>query len=158
MKASTKLSERICEMMARGGAPSARRMPISCVRSLTSTSMMLLTPTMPASSVPSPTNHVSHAMPRKSPITLSNISAVAIVQTAFSSSGEMMWRANTASRHAFSTSLLGVSSRPATASMWIRLPPPYICCASDTGTTAVFSTSLNDMAVLCLRNTPITRK
>ena len=120
--------------------------------------MMLLTPTMPASSVPRPTIHVSSAMPRKSPITFSKISAVAIDQTAFSSSGEMMWRAKTASRHALSTSWLGVSSCPATASMSMPLPRPNICWASDTGTTIVRSTSLNDMAVLCLRSTPTTRK
>jgi hypothetical protein len=38
-----------------GVAPSALRMPISSVRSCTEMIMMLLTPTMPANSVPLPT-------------------------------------------------------------------------------------------------------
>ena len=123
MKVRMKLSESICEMMAVGGAPRARRMPISCVRSLTSTSMMLLTPTMPASSVPRPTIHVRNPMPQKRLITLSNISAVAMHQAAFSSSGEIRCLAKITDLQAVSTSLLGVSSRPAMAMLWRRMTP-----------------------------------
>ena len=45
-------SVRIRRMIDTGLAPSALRMPNSEVRSVTVTSMMLLTPTMPASKVP----------------------------------------------------------------------------------------------------------
>ncbi len=50
-------------MIPSGVAPIARRMPISCVRSRTITSMMLLTPMTPAASVPMPTTHTRKRMP-----------------------------------------------------------------------------------------------
>ena len=67
---SSRLSLMICEMMIRGRAPRARRTPISCVRSRTMTSMMLLTPTSPASSVPIPTIQVSVPIPPNSELNL----------------------------------------------------------------------------------------
>ena len=52
-------------MIDTGLAPSALRMPNSEVRSVTVTSMMLLTPTMPASSVPRPMIQTKTLMPAK---------------------------------------------------------------------------------------------
>ena len=55
-------------MIDEGLAPSALRMPNSKVRSCTVTSMMLLTPTMPASSVPRPMIQMKRLMPPKTSI------------------------------------------------------------------------------------------
>ena len=52
------LSSTTCISTDRGFAPMARRMPISWVRSRTLTNMMLLTPTMPLSSVKMPMIHI----------------------------------------------------------------------------------------------------
>ena len=52
-----------------GVAPSALRMPISRVRSFTVMIMMLLMPTMPAVSVPRPTNQMNTLMPMNRPLT-----------------------------------------------------------------------------------------
>ncbi len=51
-----------------GVAPSALRMPISRVRSFTVMIMMLLMPTMPAISVPRPTNQMNTLMPMNRPL------------------------------------------------------------------------------------------
>ena len=60
--------------MDRGVAPSALRSPISRVRSLTTISMMLPTPTAPAKIVPIATIQLNTLMPVNSPWTLSNSS------------------------------------------------------------------------------------
>ena len=61
----TTLSTMMSHKMLLGFAPKALRMPNSCVRSLTVISMMLLTPTMPLSSVKMPTTQMAV---RKMPI------------------------------------------------------------------------------------------
>jgi len=65
---STSASKTICPMTVSGVAPTARRMPISLVRSRTMTSMMLLTPMTPAASVPMPTIQTSARIPVNSPV------------------------------------------------------------------------------------------
>jgi hypothetical protein len=52
-------SQTTCVITGEGVAPTARRTPISLVRSRTMTSMMLLTPMIPAASVPTPTIQTS---------------------------------------------------------------------------------------------------
>ena len=66
MMVSTKLSVIICETIEEGLAPIARRIPISLVRSLTVTIMILLIPTTPASNVPRLTIQINMLMPKKS--------------------------------------------------------------------------------------------
>ena len=58
-------SVRIRRMIDEGFAPRALRMPNSEVRSVTVTSMMLLTPTTPVSSVPSPMIQTKRLIPPK---------------------------------------------------------------------------------------------
>ena len=89
--------------------------------------MMLLTPTMPASSVPRPTIQVSSPMPQKRLFTLVMNSAVVITHAARGSSGEMMWRAKTGVLTARSRMRGGTSLWPTAASMWIVRPMPNIC-------------------------------
>ena len=89
---STKASLMICEMIVRGLAPNARRTPISCVRSRTVTSMMLLMPTIPASRVPRPTIHVRIFSPRNRLLAISTCSLMFQIITAFVSSGDSVWR------------------------------------------------------------------
>ena len=78
-------SVRISRMIDAGRAPRALRMPNSAVRSVTVTSMMLLTPTMPASSVPSPMIQTKRLMPPKTTIMLRTCSMVFQIQRALSS-------------------------------------------------------------------------
>ena len=80
-------SVRISRMIDRGLAPSALRMPNSAVRSVTVTSMMLLTPTMPASSVPRPMIQTKRLMPPKTIIMSLYRSIVLLIQMALSSVG-----------------------------------------------------------------------
>ena len=61
--------------MANGVAPTARRRPISLVRSLTMISMMLETPITPAARVPAPTIQSRMEIPRNSPWILPNSSS-----------------------------------------------------------------------------------
>jgi len=70
-----------------GVAPTARRRPISRVRSCTTISMMLLTPTTPAARVITPTNHTKSRIPRNSTVILRNSSSALKAPMAFSSSG-----------------------------------------------------------------------
>ena len=120
--------------------------------------MMLLTPTMPASRVPSPTIQVSSLMPRVTPRNFSMNSATAIIQAAFSSSGAMMCRAKTVFLQTSCKVRLSTSSRPATASMWTVLPKPKSCCTRVAGSTTVRSTLLNETIELCRCWTPTTVK
>ena len=139
MKVSRKLSERICDMMDHGRAPIARRTPISCVRSRTMTSMMLLTPTMPASSVPRPTIHVSRLMPFSSPFTFSNCSPRLKPLMAFLSSGEMMWLAAMMRLHFSSMSWMRTSSSAMMVIISTEEPSFQSCCTSELGTAMVVS-------------------
>ena len=91
MAVSTRLSLMICEMMSRGRAPMARRTPISRVRSLTVTIIMLLMPITPASSVPMPTSQISASIPVKSMVNVANCSAMLITITACLSVGAMLF-------------------------------------------------------------------
>ena len=59
-------------MIDAGVAPIALRIPISLVRSFTTISMMLLTPTMPANKVPIPTIQRNAEMPSNKPRTCWN--------------------------------------------------------------------------------------
>ena len=74
-------------MIDRGLAPRALRMPNSAVRSETVTSMMLLTPTTPASSVPRPMIQTKRLMPPKTIIMSLTRSMVLLIQMALSSVG-----------------------------------------------------------------------
>ena len=80
-------SVRIRRMIDTGLAPSALRMPNSEVRSVTVTSMMLLTPTMPASKVPRPMIQTKRLMPPKTIIMLLYCSIVLRIHRALWSSG-----------------------------------------------------------------------
>ncbi len=144
-------------MIAAGGAPMARRMPISCVRSFTSTSMMLLTPTMPASSVPRPTIHVSRSMPRMSFMAFSNSSPIERTHSARGSSGAMRLRAKSDCRTACSTSA-GGRGRPATAMASTLSPRPRSCWASVMGIAICVSVLLPTLISPFFCNTPTTRK
>ena len=73
--------------MSRGVAPMARRMPISVVRSLTVTIMMLLTPMAPASMVPRPMSRIRKLIPTKRLSISENISSVLSTNMACLSSG-----------------------------------------------------------------------
>ena len=81
------LSRMIWERMSRGVAPMARRMPISVVRSLTVTIMMLLTPITPARMVPSPTSQIRKLTPLKRLSTRANICSVLMMTIACLSLG-----------------------------------------------------------------------
>ena len=118
--------------------------------------MMLLTPTMPASSVPRPTIQVSSPMPQKRLFTLVMNSAVVITHAARGSSGEMMWRAKTGVLTARSRMRGGTSLWPTAASMWIVRPMPNICWTSVAGRMIVRSTSLNVIMLLWRLRTPTT--
>ena len=72
-----------------GVAPIARRMPISVVRSLTVTIMMLDTPMAPANKVPMPTSHIRKFTPLKRLSTMPNITSLLNTVIAFSSVGSI---------------------------------------------------------------------
>ena len=85
------LSEMICESIIFGVAPMARRMPISVVRSLTVTIMMLLTPMAPASNVPMPTSQMRKLTPLKRLSSIWKSTSVLNTITPFSSVGSTEW-------------------------------------------------------------------
>jgi len=70
-----------------GVAPKALRMPISRVRSFTTMSMMLLTPTMPAMSEPMPTNQRKAVIPLKMLLMVPTFSTLLFTHSARSSVG-----------------------------------------------------------------------
>ena len=86
---STILSERICCRISLGRAPIARRMPISVVRSLTVTIIMLDTPIAPANKVPKPTIQIRMRVPVIRVSIMENIASALRNMTACLSSGEM---------------------------------------------------------------------
>ncbi len=69
-------STTICAITQTGTAPTARRIPISGVRSRTTMSMMFDTPIAPAARVPRPTSHISAWIPVKRPWTFRNSSSM----------------------------------------------------------------------------------
>ena len=69
---SSRLSLMICEIIFQGFAPKALRTPISRVRSLTVTIMILLTPIIPANNVPIPTSQIKISIPINSILKVSN--------------------------------------------------------------------------------------
>ena len=86
---STILSERICCRISLGRAPIARRMPISVVRSLTVTIIMLDTPIAPANKVPRPTIQIRMRVPVIRVSIMENIASALRNMIACLSSGEM---------------------------------------------------------------------
>ena len=88
---SMPLSRRMSRMMSLRWAPSARRMPISRVRSLTETSMILLMPMMPERSVPIPMNQTKTLTPHSMEFWAVKISERLNSPMALSSSGAMSW-------------------------------------------------------------------
>ena len=92
------LSLMIIVKMSMGVAPMARRMPISVVRSLTVTTMMLLTPMAPEKRVPKPISHTRMLTPWKRLSIIEKMASALTVSTACVSSGWMVWmRLTTAS-------------------------------------------------------------
>ena len=89
-KVSTMPSMTIWNRMSKGVAPMALRMPISMVRSFTTTIMMLLTPMAPASRVPIPTNHIKKFTPLKRLSMILKIGSMLSIKSAWSSSGAMV--------------------------------------------------------------------
>jgi len=87
MMVNTILSERIWFIMSLGLAPMARRMPISVVRSLTVTIIILLTPMAPANNVPNPTIQLKILMPLNRLSIMLNIASAFTVTKACLSSG-----------------------------------------------------------------------
>ena len=105
---SSVLSAIICRAMIHGEAPMARRMPISLVRSLTVTSMMLLTPTAPEMSVPKPMSQMSACSPiLRYDRALSSFSALN-PHIALSSSGAIWCRSLRTELMFFSISVAGI--------------------------------------------------
>ena len=134
----------------------ARRMPISCVRSLTRTSMMLLTPTMPASSVPRPTIHVRRPIPPEEAVDLGD----ELGGGHHPGRLRVVRRDDVAREDGLLDGAFQYAGRqslpPTAASMWIVLPMPNICCTSVAGRTIVRSTSLKDIIWLWRFWTPMT--
>ena len=85
------LSAITCESIILGVAPMARRMPISPVRSLTVTIMMLLTPMAPETRVPMPTSQMRKFTPWNRLSSMAYMISVLNTVTPSVSSGEMEW-------------------------------------------------------------------
>ena len=107
---STTLSLIICFNIVNGVAPNARRIPISCVRSRTVTSIMLLTPITPDNNVPNPTIHTRKFKPPNNIENESNTFFRFINSNAASSSGFTKLRSLTNAATRFSTSPISTSS------------------------------------------------
>ena len=107
---STTLSLIICFNIVNGVAPKARRMPISCVRSRTVTSIILLTPITPDNNVPNPTIHTRKFKPPNNIENESNTFFKFNNTKAASSSGFTKLRSLTNVATRVSTSLISTSS------------------------------------------------
>ncbi len=95
---STRASARNWTRMWRRRAPSARRRPISRMRSSTETSMMFITPTPPIPRVSAPMNTSSTCRPMVMPSMMGRNSSRPNIWIARLSVGEKRWRLPMAAR------------------------------------------------------------
>ena len=109
-------------MIVNGLAPTARRMPISLVRSRTMISMMLVTPIAPAARVPMPTIQIRVRMPPKRPWIFPYSSSRLKCPKARVSSGATLWRSLSRARTFSSATEAGTPSFAVTANQPTRSP------------------------------------
>ena len=133
------LSEIIWDSIMRGVAPIARRMPISTVRSLTVTIMMLDTPMAPARSVPMPISHIRKLTPLKRLSMIPKSTSVLNTMIPFSSVGSMRCPRAIVALIRGVMSLMTTPGAPVTARMSTLLPRLYVVRRTDWGRHMVWS-------------------
>ena len=147
----------IWAVIANGVAPTARRTPISLVRSLTMTSMMLLTPITPAASVPIPTIQTRPRIPVKRPLILLNSTSELKWPSARGSSGATRCRSFSTASAFVSRTEAGVPSLGMSANQPTRSPKWKADWNAVNGTTICCVCSLLSPPDRIGLNVPMTR-